>query len=91
METTYLLAGGDRRQFWLSRLLVSRGRVFTRGVPGLEDSLPEGPADVLIQRRQGQPLPCRCRRWMACGTGAPGSMAGPCPWSWRPAFRAAEP
>ncbi len=53
METTYLLAGGDRRQFWLSRLLVSRGRVFTLGVPGLEDSPPEGPAELLIL-----PTPC---------------------------------
>ena len=53
METTYLLVGGDRRQFWLSRLLTERGRVFTLGVPGLEDSLPEGPAEVLIL-----PTPC---------------------------------
>ena len=54
METTYLLVGGDRRQFWLSRLLVSRGRVFTLGVPGLEDSVPpDRPADVLIL-----PTPC---------------------------------
>jgi dipicolinate synthase subunit A len=53
METTYLLAGGDRRQFWLSRLLVDRGRVFTLGVPGLEDSLPDRPADVLVL-----PTPC---------------------------------
>ena len=41
METTYLLVGGDRRQFWLSRLLVPRGRVYTLGVPGLEDDAPE--------------------------------------------------
>ena len=53
METIYLLAGGDRRQFWLSRLLLRRGRVFTRAVPGLEDRLPERPADVLIL-----PTPC---------------------------------
>ena len=53
MEKTCLLAGGDRRQFWLSRLLVSRSRVFTIGVPGLEDSLPDRPADVLIL-----PTPC---------------------------------
>ena len=53
METTYLLVGGDRRQFWLSRLLVGEGRVCTLGVPGLEDSPPEAPADVLIL-----PTPC---------------------------------
>ena len=53
METIFLLAGGDRRQFWLSRSLVSRGRVFTLGVPGLEDSRPDRPADVLIL-----PTPC---------------------------------
>ena len=53
METTYLLVGGDRRQFWLSRLLLRRGRVFTRAVPGLEDSLPPGPAEVMIL-----PTPC---------------------------------
>ncbi len=48
METTYLLLGGDRRQFWLSRFLVPRGRVYNLGVPGLEDSVPDGPADLLI-------------------------------------------
>ena len=53
MEHTYLLAGGDRRQFWLSRLLVPRGRVFTLRVPGLEDSVPDRPADLLIL-----PTPC---------------------------------
>ena len=53
METTYLLVGGDRRQFWLSRLLVPRGRVYTLGVPGLEDDAPDQPADVLIL-----PTPC---------------------------------
>ena len=53
MEPTYLLVGGDRRQFWLSRLLVPRGRVFTLSVPGLEDQRPTGPVDVLIL-----PTPC---------------------------------
>lgn len=53
METTYLLVGGDRRQFWLSRLLVPRGRVYTIGVPGLEDCAPAQPADLLIL-----PTPC---------------------------------
>lgn len=53
METTYLLVGGDRRQFWLSRLLVSRGSLYHYGVPGLEDDLPERPVDVLIL-----PTPC---------------------------------
>ena len=53
METTYLLVGGDRRQFWLSRLLIPRGRVYTLGVPGLEDNVPDQPADVLIL-----PTPC---------------------------------
>ena len=53
METTYLLVGGDRRQFWLSRFLVPRGEVFTLGVPGLEDSVPDRPVDVLIL-----PAPC---------------------------------
>ena len=76
METTYLLAGGDRRQFWLSRLLVSRGRVFTRAVPGLEDSLPDGPVDVLIL-----PTPCldgagRLRTAAGSGAGAGTAAAG---------------
>ena len=76
METTYLLAGGDRRQFWLSRLLVSQGRVFTRGVPGLEDSLPERPVDVLIL-----PTPCldgsgRLRTAAGSGAGAGTAAAG---------------
>ncbi len=53
METTCLLVGGDRRQFWLSRLLVTRSRVYTLGVPGLEDSLPARPAELLIL-----PTPC---------------------------------
>ncbi len=53
MEPTYLLVGGDRRQFWLSRLLVPRGRVFTLSVPGLEDIRPNRPVDVLIL-----PTPC---------------------------------
>ena len=66
MTTTYLLAGGDRRQFWLSRLLVPRGRVFTLGVPGLENNLPDRPADVLIL-----PTPClnKNRRFHAAGEG----------------------
>ena len=74
METTYLLVGGDRRQFWLSRLLVSRGRVFLRAVPGLEDSLPPAPADVLIL-----PTPCLDRRGLlrTAGEGLePGTLAG---------------
>lgn len=64
METTYLLVGGDRRQFWLSRLLVPRGEVFTLGVPGLEDSVPDRPADVLIL-----PTPCFSRGGLFCGGG----------------------
>lgn len=64
MERTYLLAGGDRRQFWLSRLLVPRGRVFTLGVPGLEDSVPEKPADVLIL-----PTPCLSADGLLFGVG----------------------
>lgn len=66
METTYLLAGGDRRQFWLSRLLVPRGQVFTLGVPGLEDSVPDRPAHVLIL-----PTPCFSPSGQLHGTGAP--------------------
>ena len=53
METTCLLVGGDRRQFWLSRLLVTRSRVYTLGVPGLEDEIPARPANILIL-----PTPC---------------------------------
>lgn len=74
METTYLLVGGDRRQFWLSRLLVSRGRVFTRAVPGLEDSLPPAPADLLIL-----PTPCLDRNGLlrTAGEGLdPAALAG---------------
>lgn len=47
METTILLAGGDRRQFWLARLLEPLGPVWTLGVPGLEDRRPEGPVKLL--------------------------------------------
>ncbi|MBO4419148.1 MAG: hypothetical protein J5789_04930 [Oscillospiraceae bacterium] len=64
MEITYLLVGGDRRQFWLSRLLVPRGSVFTLGVPGLEDCLPDCPADVLIL-----PTPCLTARGRLRGMG----------------------
>ena len=77
METTYLLVGGDRRQFWLSRLLLDRGRVYTLGVPGLEDTRPEVPAELLIL-----PTPCldgegRLRR--AAGEGLdPACLAGLC-------------
>lgn len=74
METIYLLAGGDRRQFWLSRALVSRGRVFPIGVPGLEDSLPDRPADVLIL-----PTPCMNPAGLLRGPGAgldPAALAG---------------
>lgn len=53
METTFLLAGGDRRQFWLARLLGSKGRVFSVGVPERTDCLPDVPADILIL-----PTPC---------------------------------
>lgn len=53
MDKTYLLVGGDRRQFWLSRHLVARGSVYNLGVPGLEDTRPERPVDVLIL-----PTPC---------------------------------
>ena len=70
METTYLLAGGDRRQFWLSRLLLSRGRVFTYRVPGLEDALPERPADVLVL-----PTPCLDRAGLLRRTGAGEGLA----------------
>ena len=74
METTYLLVGGDRRQFWLSRLLVPRGRVFTLGVPGLEDSRPKGPVDLLIL-----PTPCMNAAGLLRGPGAgldPAALAG---------------
>ncbi len=75
METTYLLVGGDRRQFWLSRLLLSRGSVFTLGVPGLEDQLPRTPAELLIL-----PTPCldgqgRIRRTQGEGL-EPGTLSG---------------
>ncbi|MBQ1409759.1 MAG: hypothetical protein IIY94_00570 [Oscillospiraceae bacterium] len=53
MEKTYLLAAGDRRQFWLSRFLVPKGQVYTLGVPGLEDNVPDQPVDALIL-----PTPC---------------------------------
>ena len=53
METTCLLVGGDRRQFWLSRLLATRSRVYTLGVPGLEDDVPIRPAEIIIL-----PTPC---------------------------------
>lgn len=74
METTFLLVGGDRRQFWLSRLLVFRGRVFTLGVPGLEDSLPDRPADLLIL-----PTPCMNEAGLLRGPGkglAPEALEG---------------
>ena len=74
METTFLLAGGDRRQFWLSRLLIRQGRVFTRAVPGLEDRLPDRPADVLIL-----PTPCldRAGRLRTAGEGLdPAELSG---------------
>ena len=74
METTYLLVGGDRRQFWLSRLLVPRGQVFNLGVPGLEDSVPDRPADVLIL-----PTPCFSRSGRLYGIGKepePTALAG---------------
>lgn len=53
MDTTFLLAGGDRRQFWLFRLLRPLGRIYSVGVPELADCLPEAPVDVLIL-----PTPC---------------------------------
>lgn len=64
MEKTYLLVSGDRRQFWLSRFLVPRGRVYTLGVPGLEDSVPDHPVDVLIL-----PTPCFTRNGRLYGAG----------------------
>ena len=76
MQPSFLLVGGDRRQFWLSRLLIPRGRVFTRGVPGLEDRLPEEPADVLIL-----PTPCLDRAGLLRTGGEgidPAALAGLC-------------
>ena len=74
MEKTYLLVGGDRRQFWLSRFLVPRGQVYTLGVPGLEDNVPDRPADVLIL-----PTPCFSRSGRLHGLGEgldPASLSG---------------
>ena len=48
MVTTILLAGGDRRQYWLARLLESLGPVWTQGVPGLEDRRPREPVSLLV-------------------------------------------
>ena len=61
MEVTYLLAGGDRRQFWLSCFLARCGRVYTVAVPGVEDCLPDRAADVLIL-----PTPCLNQRGRIC-------------------------
>ncbi len=53
MEKSCFLAGGDRRQFWLSRLLAPTAEIFSLGVPGLEDRLPKQAADLLVL-----PTPC---------------------------------
>lgn len=48
METRILLVGGDRRQYWLARLLEPMGPVWTLGVPGLEDRRPGEPMELLV-------------------------------------------
>ena len=35
METRILLTGGDRRQYWLAKVLEGLGPAWTLGVPGL--------------------------------------------------------
>ena len=53
MEKTVLLAGGDRRQTWLARLLAEKCAVRTLAVPRCPDTVRPGPCDLLV-------LPCPC-------------------------------